>query len=47
MLKVAKVEDTPYATLVSSKVYTPTGMVGSYINAVDNIADVYVKLGID
>lgn len=46
MLKVAKVEDTPYATFVSSKVYAPTGMVGTYINAVDNIADVYVKLAL-
>lgn len=46
MMKVAKVEDTAYAKFVSSKVYAPTGMVGPYLPAVDNVADIYTKLAL-
>lgn len=46
-LKVAKVEDTPYAKFINIKTTSmPSGMVGMYIPAIENIEDIYAQLAI-
>lgn len=45
-LKVAKIEDTPYARLINVKVYAPTGMNGPYLPAVDSVSELYTLLAL-
>ena len=45
-LKVAKVEDTPYARFIKLRLNAPSGMTGFYMDAVSNITKTYEQLAL-